>query len=824
MDRGASPHLSWMLVPVSGVLVLSALSLPRQPFTGLILRGDRVVTVMPASPGERAQLRAGDRVLIWPARANAPQNPLADAAPHRPLKLLRERADRLDEIVLVPEPLPASERRMMAGLLAVASGFVLLGGWVWSQRRDSLTRAFFLLCLAFAWLIAPFPRFSSRSIALAYETLYSGVTVFLPALFVHFFALFPERLAVRGRRRSLAAIAYGVAAVLFAAEVAITAISMFTGNGLESTLELLQSVAALWFAAGVAAALGLFVRSYRRARNDDARRRLRVALIGTALGMTPLVALVLLHNLAPGPPLPGEGWAVMLTLLVPASFAWAALVHRVFEFRVALRAAAALAALALIGGLVFWAGEWLAQAWRADLGSGIAGGALAFVALAAAVAGPAGAWLRALGERVIPDEHDRSLSEWMIRHPSARGSAREQLEAACATVAERLLLDGCAALELEGDSVRHAARVGHTRLPEIAALGTDLLRTLGRTPVGLDDPRLAGGACRALEAAGVCWVLPVGNDAARVALLLGRRLSGPWLSIPEIRDLTRFAHHLDVVLDNARLREEATVHGAYGRELTRAQEIQAHLLPRKAPNYPSLDCAAAALSSEPVGGDYYDFVKAPGRVLTLAVGDAAGHGVPAALMGVWAQACFRNEARRGAGPGQVLTALNRELVSMEQPEAFVALLCARIEVLSGRFHYANAGLTPPLLRRADGTCEELMQSGVLLGVTPDAAYPDASVDLESGDVIVLYTDGLTEARHGDEMYGVERMAAALHRCAERRAAEIVRELMSEVQAFADHPLDDLTVVVLKQILAPVRAPGALQNPLKWRTTPADAVG
>src|SRR5882672_10770310 len=117
MDRGASPHLSWMLVAVSAVLVLSALSLPRQPYTGLLLRGDRVASVMPASPAERAQLQAGDRVLSWPARANAPQNPLADAAPHRPLRLLRERDNHLDEIVLVPDPLPANERRMMAGLL-----------------------------------------------------------------------------------------------------------------------------------------------------------------------------------------------------------------------------------------------------------------------------------------------------------------------------------------------------------------------------------------------------------------------------------------------------------------------------------------------------------------------------------------------------------------------------------------------------------------------------------------------------------------------------------------------------------------------------------
>jgi len=823
MDRGASPHLSWTLAPVSAVLVLSALSLPHQPYTGVLLSGDRVASVMRASPGERAGLVAGDRVTLWPARADAPSNPLADAAPDRTLRLLRERDGKLAEVTLYPSPLPAEERRMMSGLLAVASGFVLLGGWVWSQRRDGLARTFLLLCLAFAWLLAPFPRFGSPGAALAYETLYSGVTVFLPALFVHFFALFPERLRLRGRIRPVARIAYGVATSLFAIAVALTAFQLATAQRPEPALELLNGVAALWFAACIAVALGLFVRSYVQVRSEDARRRLRVALIGTACGMGPLVALVLVHNLAPGPPLPGERWAVTLTLLVPASFAWATLVHQVFEFRVAMRALAALGALALVGGLVFWAGEWLGQAWRADLGGGIAGGALAFLALAAAVAGPAGAWLRALGERVVPNPHERSLAEWLTRHPASRGGLRLQLEAACATVAERLLLDGCAALIVEGDASRPAARVGHTRLPEGAELTPALLHALGRTPVGLDDPLLAGAPRRALESVGASWVLVVGEGAPRAALLLGRRLSGPWLSVPEMRELTRFAHHLDVMLENATLREAATLHGAFDRELTRAQTIQAHLLPRRTPAYASLDCAAASLSSEAVGGDYYDFVKSPGRVLTLAVGDAAGHGVPAALMGVWAQACFRNEARRGSGPGRVLSALNRELVSMEQPDAFVALLCARVEVLEGRLYYANAGLTPPLVRHADGRTEELVESGVLLGVTGEAQYADAFLDLEAGDVVVLYTDGLTEARRADELYGTERLIAALDRLAAKKAAEIVRELTDEVRAFADQTLDDLTVVVLKQLTHPARRGQAGENPLKWRPAPADVL-
>jgi sigma-B regulation protein RsbU (phosphoserine phosphatase) len=259
-----------------------------------------------------------------------------------------------------------------------------------------------------------------------------------------------------------------------------------------------------------------------------------------------------------------------------------------------------------------------------------------------------------------------------------------------------------------------------------------------------------------------------------------------------------------------------------GRELSKAGAIQAHLLPRRVPVFRSLDCAAAALSSESVGGDYYDFVRSPGPVVTLAVGDAAGKGIPAALMSTWAHAGFRDRARRGAAPGELLSALNHELVALNQPQAFVALLCARVDVRAATFTFANGGLTPPLLRRRDGHFEELCQSGVLLGVDPRAHYEDFNVELEAGDVIVLYSDGLTEARRGEEEFGPEGVRRVLEAHARKGAEEILRALLAGVQAFTDQPLDDVTVVVLKQVTQPARSrPGPRQEELKFQTQAAD---
>ncbi len=821
MDRGtSSPLLSWLLVPVTTGLILSALSLPHQPYAGLVLRGDRVAAVVPGGPAERAGLAHGDQLLPLSGQPPFTRSPLAYTAPGQPMDLLRERGSSIAIIRLVPEPLPQGERRMMAALLAVASGFVLIGGWVWSERRDRLARTFFLLCVAFAWLLAPPPRLSSAASGALYDSLYTGVGLYLPALFIHFFALFPESGQPRGRLRSATSIAYGIATGLFGASFLIMLAEPVFPAPADAAQALIEGVAGLWFALGLLAALVLFAGSYRRAATTDARRRLRVALAGTMLGALPFAALVAVRNLSPGGPAPGERLAVLLTLLVPASFAWATAVHRVFEFRVALRVGVVLVALAIVGATVYMAGEWLGGAWRQDLGSGLAGGGLAFVALTAAVAGPTSRWLRTLGQRFVPDEATATerLDGRITAH---RDDPAHVARAACEALAEAFHLEGCVALELaRGGMLRTAGRTGTTAVPPPDTDFTAALPESGGV-LALEELRLRAPDRRALERSGVAWLLPVGGTL-RHCLLLGRRLGGSWFGLEEQRELKRFSGHLAVLLENARLRAAATTHGSMGRELSRAGAIQAHLLPRRVPVFRSLDCAAAALSSESIGGDYYDFVRSPGPVVTLAVGDAAGKGIPAALMGTWAHAAFRDRARQGVPPGKLLSALNRDLVALNQPEAFVALLCARVDVRPARLTFANAGLTPPLLRRRDGRFEELSQSGVLLGVAPRAQYEDYSVELEAGDILVLYSDGLTEARRGNEEFGTEGVRRALEANARKGAAEILRVLLAEVQAFTDQPLDDVTVVVLKQLTQAARpSPGPRQEELKFQEQGAD---
>ena len=793
MDRPvAGFQFRWLMVPASWVLLVCALSLSRHGYTGLVLRPDgRVESVTDGGPGALAGIQPGDR-LTAPATNRAgqavPTDPLASATPGTPLVVLRERGGATAPVWLAPSAPPDAERRYSAMLFAVATAFMLLGGWVWSERRDRLTRTFYLLCLAFSVFIAPPPTLDSGLARGAYDLAFMLAQLFVGPLFSHFFALFPE--SGRPRARAWVLAGYAAATVLFAFYLGVQLESSF-GAGFGRVLTpVLQAGSGAVLMGWLLGGLALFALEFVREENADARRRLRVAFYGTLVGALPFAILGGVHNFSSVGSLPGERWTVPATLLVPLSFAWAMVVHNVFDFRVALRVFMA-AVLALLGAaLLYLAGEWLSSSWWPALGAGVAGAALGFAALLATLAGPARGWIGKAGQRLVPIADEWSLPDFV---PQGADES-ELLQGACEAIVLALRVDGCSALRVND----HGAVLARDGAPLTPALGPRAQEAL-RHVTGVCEPaelKLSNDDADAFEVSGVRWLLPVN---ASVSLVLGRRVAGAWLSRAESRALERLARQLAVNLENLELRREAAGHGALAREMREASAVQAHRLPRRTPIFPTLDCAASTLASEAVGGDYYDFVETGGREFTLAVGDAAGHGVAAALVLAGVQARFRDEAQRASHPGELLEAMNRDLVAVDQPERFMGLLCARVDAGAGLVRFANAGLTPPFVRRRDGRRLELKASGVLLGVQDGATYPVTEVALEPGDVLIFYTDGLTEASRGGEQYGDERLWQVLDRHSHRRAADVVEELMGAVRGWADGPLDDLTIVVLKQL-------------------------
>jgi serine phosphatase RsbU (regulator of sigma subunit) len=237
-------------------------------------------------------------------------------------------------------------------------------------------------------------------------------------------------------------------------------------------------------------------------------------------------------------------------------------------------------------------------------------------------------------------------------------------------------------------------------------------------------------------------------------------------------------------------------------ELDLARRIQRRLLPAAPPAVPGTEIAGRSEAALEVGGDYYDHIPlADGRVL-LVIADVSGKGVPAALLMSAFRASLMSQDTLHADPAEVASRLNAFLHRSVEPGKFVTAFVGCLDPASARFEYANAGHNPVVLLRRDGTVEWLAAGGLILGILPESSYERGEVSLGSGDLLALYTDGVTEgADASKEQFGEERLVATLQRLAGEPCATIAESLVREVRAFegAQGPADDITVLVARRV-------------------------
>lgn len=266
--------------------------------------------------------------------------------------------------------------------------------------------------------------------------------------------------------------------------------------------------------------------------------------------------------------------------------------------------------------------------------------------------------------------------------------------------------------------------------------------------------------------------------------------------------LKAFASQAAVAVDNATLYEDALEKRRLEDELSLAWSIQKRLLPSTAPHIDGWEIAGLNVPAARVGGDYYDFIDVSDGVTGISIADVSGKGVPAALVMATFRASLLAEILNEYSIETILHKVNELLVRSTEPPVFVTAVYGTLETRKGMFTYCNAGHLPPLLIPAQGEPRELQGSDLLLGCFSTAAYHQRIVDLSRGDVLILYTDGISEAMgmQGEE-FGTERLAeiAAMHK--DRPAVEIRDRLYAEAVEFAADPavLDDMTAVVIKRL-------------------------
>jgi phosphoserine phosphatase RsbU/P len=243
-------------------------------------------------------------------------------------------------------------------------------------------------------------------------------------------------------------------------------------------------------------------------------------------------------------------------------------------------------------------------------------------------------------------------------------------------------------------------------------------------------------------------------------------------------------------------------HISMKRDIEIAREIQRWLVPRRAPDVPGIDVAFATRPAKTVGGDYYDaFLRTGDGPLLIAVADVAGKSVPAAMMMATFQASLRALASASGSLSELVGGLNRQVCANSQAGRFTTAFLAELNPSNGDLSYLCAGHNPPILKREDGTVERLKSDNMPLGIELMESYKTGSTRIEPHDLLVIYTDGVTEARdESRNEFGETRLLSFIQVAGQERSALTLSNLMRTVDEFvgAAPQHDDITCMIVRR--------------------------
>ena len=330
--------------------------------------------------------------------------------------------------------------------------------------------------------------------------------------------------------------------------------------------------------------------------------------------------------------------------------------------------------------------------------------------------------------------------------------------------------------------------------------GADLLRREEVSP--LAEERGLTVAVAPLTAVQPHLLLVLRHSGRFLGLIaLGRKITETRYKAAEVSLLQTLTHQTSVAVTNALLYRDSLQKTILEEELAVARRIQQRLLPSRLPSTHAFGLAALSAPSRFVGGDYYDTVSSGNGRYLLAIADVAGKGVPAALLASMVQAAIRTQAPDSKSVAEIMGRLNRLVHEATPEDRFATCFLAEIGEDGVDLSFSNAGHNFPIHRSANGSCRYLDEGGIPLGIEPAYVYGQARASLQPGDALVLYTDGITDARNRlGEDFGEERLLDLVERIPERFTAdEIVSHIADEVGRFTDgaEQMDDITLLALK---------------------------
>lgn len=270
-----------------------------------------------------------------------------------------------------------------------------------------------------------------------------------------------------------------------------------------------------------------------------------------------------------------------------------------------------------------------------------------------------------------------------------------------------------------------------------------------------------------------------------------------------LKVLTTLGSVAAIRVENARLVEQQFERDRMERELQLAREIQQRFQPTAAPKVEGYELQGISFPCYEIGGDYYDFIKRPDGRIVITLGDVSGKGTAAALLMSSLHAAIHAQCEAHEEISKTLCAVNDYLAENTPPNRFVTLFYAELNPSNGELQFINAGHNPPLIARAaSGAIEQLGSGGLPLGILPNASYQEGHTALEHGDLLVIYSDGVTETQNPEgEEFGVQRLSDVMARNITASAAGVRDRIEAALTKFAagTSSVDDITMVIVKRV-------------------------
>ena len=269
----------------------------------------------------------------------------------------------------------------------------------------------------------------------------------------------------------------------------------------------------------------------------------------------------------------------------------------------------------------------------------------------------------------------------------------------------------------------------------------------------------------------------------------------------DVEVLQFFADAAAISIEKAMLHKRLLEQELISKQLETAHEVQSRLLPRSPPTLAGYDIAGTCISANEIGGDCFDYMPLSRSRLGLAVADVSDHGISSALVMTAFRALLRTQARGKLRPAHIANTINRLLPEFTGDNHFVTALYAILHAPSGNLVYVSCGHPPPLLLHANGVVDKLIHGNTTLGVFQNLHYTDAQTQMNTGDILVLYTDGIVEQiNHQEEVFGVQRLVQAIQENRHLSSAELINKV---IEATRNHSvdsgfLDDLTLVIVRR--------------------------